>query len=269
MGPKTPLTSGQLSRRHRRRHRNQRADFDRKAGSAQWLETHVWHAKRMHMATLWGYRLAVQRCDKSARASFRFLRRDAVVHDASYYECVEVAALADTLLAGLAQITYPPIVALTPSAEATVLVHAPGAMQDCAGRARLLFSDAAGSVTTWAFVHPAHTAAVAAAFTAVFGAAVLVRRRELCRIELRGPRSAALLCHALQPDGGATSKAQLAVWHLFPHLAAASTAPGSVLGLTIVDPRLQSPRRVAPVPAPSLALLDLCAKVHSRSACSL
>lgn len=26
-------------------------------GPVQWLETHIWHAKRMHMTELWGYRL--------------------------------------------------------------------------------------------------------------------------------------------------------------------------------------------------------------------
>lgn len=26
-------------------------------GDKTWLETHLWHAKRMHMENLWGYRL--------------------------------------------------------------------------------------------------------------------------------------------------------------------------------------------------------------------
>lgn len=28
-----------------------------KLGDKIWLETHIWHAKRMKMETLWGYRL--------------------------------------------------------------------------------------------------------------------------------------------------------------------------------------------------------------------
>jgi len=28
-----------------------------KLGEKLWLETHIWHAKRMKMETLWGYRL--------------------------------------------------------------------------------------------------------------------------------------------------------------------------------------------------------------------
>ena len=31
--------------------------FDSHIGDKSWLETHIWHAKRMHMENLWGYRL--------------------------------------------------------------------------------------------------------------------------------------------------------------------------------------------------------------------
>lgn len=31
------------------------ADFP--SGDKNWLETHLWHAKRMKMETMWGYRL--------------------------------------------------------------------------------------------------------------------------------------------------------------------------------------------------------------------
>jgi len=27
------------------------------SGDKTWLETHIWHAKRMHMNNIWGYRL--------------------------------------------------------------------------------------------------------------------------------------------------------------------------------------------------------------------
>ena len=27
------------------------------SGDKEWLETHLWHAKRMHMENMWGYRL--------------------------------------------------------------------------------------------------------------------------------------------------------------------------------------------------------------------
>jgi hypothetical protein len=33
--------------------------FDSEIGTGDkaWLETHLWHAKRMHMENMWGYRL--------------------------------------------------------------------------------------------------------------------------------------------------------------------------------------------------------------------
>jgi hypothetical protein len=38
-----------------------------------WLETHIWHAKRFHMAQHWGYRLADFPNDKGWRACQRAL----------------------------------------------------------------------------------------------------------------------------------------------------------------------------------------------------
>jgi ribonuclease P/MRP protein subunit POP1 len=31
-------------------------------GDKMWLETHVWHAKRMHMKKIWGYSLVCLSC---------------------------------------------------------------------------------------------------------------------------------------------------------------------------------------------------------------
>jgi hypothetical protein len=45
----------------------------------------MWHAKRMHMEDMWGYRLAASPADKGARASYRFSRNEAVIYDMSYY----------------------------------------------------------------------------------------------------------------------------------------------------------------------------------------
>ena len=52
-----------------------------KTGSAKgcekikaWLETHIWHTKRMHMVDKWSYRLAEHCNDKGVRATYRYLR---------------------------------------------------------------------------------------------------------------------------------------------------------------------------------------------------
>ena len=51
--------------------RNLNAEYERRSGNVDWLETHIWHAKRMHMANMWGWRLPVSPCEKSARAAHR------------------------------------------------------------------------------------------------------------------------------------------------------------------------------------------------------
>ncbi|GAA5844126.1 hypothetical protein JCM11251_001826 [Rhodosporidiobolus azoricus] len=55
-----------------------------------WLETHVWHAKRMHMTEMWGHRLAEKPTAKAFRSSYRASQHGAVVHDASYYQYFEL-----------------------------------------------------------------------------------------------------------------------------------------------------------------------------------
>jgi ribonuclease P/MRP protein subunit POP1 len=78
-------------------------------GTKLWLGTHVWHAKRMHMIDIWGYRLvrsqsychlllpdtrtdsnsliqAEKPTEKAYRSSYRAAFHGAMVHDASYYQ---------------------------------------------------------------------------------------------------------------------------------------------------------------------------------------
>ena len=45
----------------------------------KWLETHIWHAKRMHMETQWGYRIAQSCCDKGLRANYRFMKHGCLI----------------------------------------------------------------------------------------------------------------------------------------------------------------------------------------------
>ncbi|KAH8104719.1 POP1-domain-containing protein [Cristinia sonorae] len=55
-----------------------------------WLETHIWHAKRMKMENMWGYRLAVQPTEKAFRPSHRASVHGSILHDASYYGFLEM-----------------------------------------------------------------------------------------------------------------------------------------------------------------------------------
>ncbi|KAF8272238.1 ribonucleases P/MRP protein subunit POP1-domain-containing protein [Lactarius quietus] len=71
--------------------REYRSDtFKRRQKDKKWLETHLWHAKRMHMENMWGYRLAVRPTEKSFRPSHRASVHGAILHDASYHGLIEL-----------------------------------------------------------------------------------------------------------------------------------------------------------------------------------
>jgi len=59
------------SRRHRRRPRNLLQDYERRKRKHAWLETHIWHAKRFHMAEIWGYKVPLHPNDRGVRAAYR------------------------------------------------------------------------------------------------------------------------------------------------------------------------------------------------------
>ncbi|KAG6903119.1 hypothetical protein C0995_004666 [Termitomyces sp. Mi166 len=64
--------------------------FARRQRDKLWLETHIWHAKRMKMDNMWGYRLAVHPTEKSYRPSHRASVHGSIIHDASYHSIIEL-----------------------------------------------------------------------------------------------------------------------------------------------------------------------------------
>ena len=82
-------------RRDKRVHAERTLEKRAVAGD-QWLETHVWHAKRFHMSSLFGFKLAMQRCDKGCRSSWKFYKSHCVVHDASYWSSIIVERVDST-----------------------------------------------------------------------------------------------------------------------------------------------------------------------------
>jgi hypothetical protein len=55
-----------------------------------WLETHLWHTKRFHMDTRWGYRMATAVTNKSGRAVYRSSINSSVIWDSSFMETISV-----------------------------------------------------------------------------------------------------------------------------------------------------------------------------------
>lgn len=67
------------SRYHRRRPKNLLKEYTRRQRKHVWLETHIWHAKRMKMIDTWGYRLADHPNDKGYRASYRATKNNCIL----------------------------------------------------------------------------------------------------------------------------------------------------------------------------------------------
>ena len=65
----------------RKRHKPYKleAEYRSRQCDKAWLETHIWHTKRMHMVDKWSYRLAEHCNDKGVRATYRYLRHGCLV----------------------------------------------------------------------------------------------------------------------------------------------------------------------------------------------
>lgn len=67
------------SRHRRRKPKNLYQEYRSRQHSQMWLETHIWHAKRMKMVNKWGYRLAEESCAKSIRVNYRYMKKGCLV----------------------------------------------------------------------------------------------------------------------------------------------------------------------------------------------
>ncbi|XP_055204040.1 ribonucleases P/MRP protein subunit POP1 isoform X2 [Gorilla gorilla gorilla] len=65
----------------RRCHMNRTLEFNRRQKKNIWLETHIWHAKRFHMVKKWGYCLGERPTVKSHRACYRAMTNRCLLQD--------------------------------------------------------------------------------------------------------------------------------------------------------------------------------------------
>ncbi|XP_032373912.1 ribonucleases P/MRP protein subunit POP1 isoform X1 [Etheostoma spectabile] len=121
------------SRKARRRHGNLLLEFNRRQRKNVWLETHIWHAKRFHMAKKWGYCLGDRPTYKCYRPSYRAMSSHCLLQDLSYYCCIELQGEEDKLLASLSQLcskeagpTFAAAVCLSGRRQGSVVVYRAG-----------------------------------------------------------------------------------------------------------------------------------------------
>lgn len=59
-----------LSRKQKRKPSNMKKEYQRRQRRYKWLETHVWHGKRMKMVDKYGFRIADHCSDKGIRQAY-------------------------------------------------------------------------------------------------------------------------------------------------------------------------------------------------------
>ncbi|EJC98842.1 POP1-domain-containing protein [Fomitiporia mediterranea MF3/22] len=105
--PAKPASKKKLSKRGKEKTITKTEKFLKRQKDKTWLETHIWHAKRMHMENMWGYRLAQTPTEKSFRPSHRASLHGCILHDASYEAIIELKGPEATLKEILASCSDP------------------------------------------------------------------------------------------------------------------------------------------------------------------
>ncbi|PFH32607.1 POPLD (NUC188) domain-containing protein [Besnoitia besnoiti] len=88
---KAPPKPSRRVRKDRRRPAALTAVYTRRAASPRrWLATHFFHAKRFHMVSLWGHRLASHPTQRCQRKLYRYSKNKVLIHDRSYMQLLEL-----------------------------------------------------------------------------------------------------------------------------------------------------------------------------------
>ncbi|KAI8609935.1 ribonucleases P/MRP protein subunit POP1-domain-containing protein [Chytriomyces sp. MP71] len=244
----------------------------------RWLDTHLWHAKRMHMGHKWGFMLALHRNDKSTKSNYRASQHTSTLHDASYYHCLQLQGSVTAISAVMGRVCDPTFMSvgakrfLQGERQGSTFIHRMGEYPSGAVAPASFFwiaNEALGDEERilWVWVHPsAANEALAtinesiSCYTSHVTATNL--RSQLTRFELSGPRAHAALSLVLNINASCsiTSSGRKTWKELEPLRTPASLPPGVILGLSIHDPRITFPPKkeaVLKAPASSAALESL------------
>ncbi|KAJ2614099.1 Ribonucleases P/MRP protein subunit pop1 [Coemansia sp. RSA 1365] len=258
------------SRYKRRRARTVREEYELRQTGKRWLETHVWHAKRMHMAEMWGTMIAKTPNERSHRAAYRAAKEKTYIHDVSYFVTLEISGVEQEIVQLLRRLTSPSELHISAkpysggSRMAPLTLHRAG-MYPLAtlGPAMALWQpqSGTGSRKLWLRTHPAigdavkAELAVAAETLAESGSHSLHVADITCDLvsfELLGSQSTQLLSTILSQPISPEASGSVAL-RLIRTLPSPATLPESVvIALRMHDPRLRFPYKIDPNNSPLL-----------------
>nr|CAG4638512.1 EOG090X07PD [Cyclestheria hislopi] len=244
-------------RKYRRRPSNLLKEYTKRSQKNVWLETHIWHAKRFHMCTLWNFRLPKRSCSRSFRFCYRASVQNCLLTDISYLYLVEVQGPVETIFSGLKHLcdprtglTFQSTFTLKGNYEKQIMLYQPDQYPfNAIGQISFMwhcgdFDSTIRTLRLW--IHPAFYEEVLSALGKVFEidgtseneekVKLVVVEDSLNRFRLRGPASFSVISSLFDPD----SSSPLPNFNQLP--------PNFILGVTIRDPRLTLPgKRTKPV----------------------
>ncbi|KAJ2399548.1 Ribonucleases P/MRP protein subunit pop1 [Coemansia sp. RSA 2559] len=247
------------NRYRRRRSRTVRGEYERRQAGRRWLETHVWHAKRMHMAERWGAMVAESPTERSHRAAYRAAREKTFVQDASFFRTLELTGTANAMVALLRRHAAPDdAVAPARMAVPLTLYRAGQFPLACLGPAVALWRPPSSGGdqrrTLWLRIHPAHadTAAQELASDSA-GVDIADISTDLVSFELLGAQSTRVLAAVLGDAADPAACGAETLRCIAGIDSPAVVGEGCVLALRINDPRLRFPRSLLAPASPFMA----------------
>ncbi|GIX62014.1 ribonucleases domain containing protein [Babesia caballi] len=245
-------------RKDARRRLNRLEEYRTRCERNNWLETHLYHAKRFKMATLWGYRVALRTTQKCRRRCLRYSQRRAVVHDLSYMRAVAVSGPLTSLRRALSSVFADSSLMFQDHVmdgryrSQAIAYATTGENRRLICPVYYLWISPQGSGnpphnmdTTreiWFFVHPAAIAEFSDTIGSTASDLDCRMVNDLCTFEIMGPLSALLLRGTLKVDGNVS--AGNALWkRLSPENI--EMPPSYVLPLRVTPPNVYGNLRPA------------------------
>ncbi|SPQ93966.1 unnamed protein product (mitochondrion) [Plasmodiophora brassicae] len=230
-----------VHRRERRRPSKIVADHQQRSDKHQWLETHLWHAKRMHMANMWKYRVALSPTDKGQRATYKASQHFATLFDASATSCIQLDGPEDGIVQILSSMIPSPL-KVNIGRRRSAMLYEPGRYPRAAiGPCQFLWrvcTAPSEPKSLWIWLHPAISKFVTNLLAQQFAATpVTVSPTDLLLFELTGTRCQSVLSNVLRPSDECR-ESHASKWRSLSMVRSQACLPSGVcLGLEVIDPR--------------------------------
>eukprot|EP00002_Diphylleia_rotans_P016122 TRINITY_DN3132_c0_g1_i5.p1 TRINITY_DN3132_c0_g1~~TRINITY_DN3132_c0_g1_i5.p1 ORF type:complete len:686 (-),score=89.81 TRINITY_DN3132_c0_g1_i5:113-2170(-) len=243
------------NRKWRRRPANLVKEYLRRQKNGKWLETHIWHAKRMFMAVRWGYKIAMKPTLKIYRVSYRHTSHGCTIYDASYYNVFELCGPETSIISLLRRLCPSSFCAFAAKS------YLNGARS---GRCHLYHPEKypfqlicpvqflwrppqdGENRLLWLMIHPSAVSELSSVIESLLvhdgDVKLTVRENHLVRFELRGQRSTLMLQNCLQHQIDTRDAHTQQFWEYFTKTANPNCLPeGLVIASNVRDPRLKMP----------------------------